>query len=698
MRIFGYLFFLCICSCSLFCSEEVKVDLHSPVYEDGVLTTDQGGVIEGPEIRIQARKITYTKKKDRWFVEASGDLLVHYKGRHFVGDSLEYDFEKQKGVIDKGRTQIGSWFLGGETIRLKSKGTYEVKEMSMTTCEKENSLWQLRLGRASIQDDNLLTAHNMQVRLFKLPIFWFPYFRAKLSLIQNAVAKYEFITGGTVGERASMRYQIYSWRHTNVFLQGDYWFTRGPSASLQFDYKAPRNFNTFQANNFIAFDYHGAHPYGIFRNRFVGELKSKFFDRLEITGEYDKLSDDNVLQTYFNRDYFLQIERRTKLQVRYTEDNWLGFLRTEVRINPFDVVSQELPLFYFNLRPLTLSSTPIITDFSFNAGYLDFVYGNVFINSPNNFRSPRVELYPKVYMPVHLGPLCVTPSAEYIGIGYGQSPLGHAVWNSLGQLGAEATVKASRRFGRSLKHVVEPYTAYTYYTRPTLSFNDHYFFNIHDSYVKLNQLKWGLRNFLYYKPCEKMYLPLFLDVYMYGFFNNTTIGSFLPKMYIELSSRWPSLYVQLWGGYNFQHRLLDSANASVAYTFNERLALSIGFRHRSRYDYRKANHDNFFLDVFRSQADLLASPLSDRRDVLLTSLYVRPHKRVILGFKSRTGWDRVSLPYYNEVFFTLTVLLPCNWKFHFTPRNTVAEGWRWDFRFELGEAPPSEAAEPFIFW
>jgi len=213
-----YLFLISFCCYSLFSSEDLKVDLHSPTYEDGVLTTDQGGVIEGSDIRIQARKLLYTKKEGRWFVEACGDLLVHYKGQHFVGESLEYDFEKQSGVIEKGRTQLGYWFLGGETIHLKSKGSYEVKGMSLTTCEKENSLWQLRLGRASIQDGNLLTARNLQVQLFKIPIFWFPYFRAKLSMIQNAVAKYEFITGGTVGDRVSMRYQIYSWRHTNVFF------------------------------------------------------------------------------------------------------------------------------------------------------------------------------------------------------------------------------------------------------------------------------------------------------------------------------------------------------------------------------------------------------------------------------------------------------------------------------------------------
>ncbi|MCH9633828.1 MAG: hypothetical protein S4CHLAM7_05620 [Chlamydiae bacterium] len=700
MRCFCFAFLLILLPLSLFAEEssDVHVDLQSPMYEDGVLTTDNGGVIEGPNIRIQAKKITYVKRDDQWTVRAQEDLIVHYQGYCFTGNEAEYDFLNKKGLIDEGRTQIGSWYLGGHTIFLEPRGNYRFKGLYLTTCEREKSLWQLHVQEGTIEEGNLLKAKNLQVKVFQLPIFWFPYFWANLSTLQDLIAKYEFITGGTTGERLGMRYQIYSWRNTRVFLQADYWFTRGPTTSLQFDYENAKNFTTFKGNNFIAFDYHGAHPYGIFRNRFVGEFQAKLFDQLEIEGAYDKLSDSNVLETYFNRDYFLQIERRTRLQMRLQKDQWIGFLRTEARINPFDVVSQELPYFQFDLKPFTLFSTPLVADLSFNAGYLDYVYGNIIVNSPHNFRSPRVEIYPRLYLPFHLGPISITPRAEYIGIGYGQSLVGHAVWSSLGELGALANISASKKISPSLKHIVEPYTEYTYYSKPTIPFENHYLFNFRDSYVKINQLKWGLRNSLYYKLSEQIYTPLFLDIYTYGFFNNTTIGAFVPKLYLELSSKWPSLYVEMWGGYNFQHNVIDSANAKLAYTFNEDLACSFSFRHRSRYDYKKADHDNYFLDVFRSQADLLASPLSDRRDIFLTSVYWKPLKKLILEFKSRTGWHRVEAPFYNELFFTVTVLLPCNWRFIFNPRRTVVEGWRWDFRFELGEAPPKEASAPFVFW
>ena len=43
-------------------AQGVTVDLRNPVYSDGVLSTECGGVIQGPNLRIQAMRISYTRK------------------------------------------------------------------------------------------------------------------------------------------------------------------------------------------------------------------------------------------------------------------------------------------------------------------------------------------------------------------------------------------------------------------------------------------------------------------------------------------------------------------------------------------------------------------------------------------------------------------------------------------------------------
>ena len=65
---------------------------------------------------------------------------------------------------------------------------------------------------------------------------------------------------------------------------------------------------------------------------------------------------------------------------------------------------------------------------------------------------------------------------------------------------------------------------------------------------------------------------------------------------------------------------------------SQKILLFFLFMHRSAFDYKKANHNSFLLDVFHPQATLLASPLSDRRNIAqiknLLAYYARFNLRV----------------------------------------------------------------------
>ena len=105
----SFLFFLIPCSClaqeiNQLLKESVDgitVDLREPVYSNGVLSTDKGGVISGPQLRIQATNLCYTHQKtdaDRiWTIQAEGELLVEFGDYVFVGKKLFYDLDKKRG-------------------------------------------------------------------------------------------------------------------------------------------------------------------------------------------------------------------------------------------------------------------------------------------------------------------------------------------------------------------------------------------------------------------------------------------------------------------------------------------------------------------------------------------------------------------------------------------------------------------------
>ena len=82
----------------------VTVDLRNPTYTDGVLTTCEGGVISGPDMCIQARCITYTKKVEQAIhtIDAEEDLILEFGDTVFVGERLTFDLNTQSGVLYEG--------------------------------------------------------------------------------------------------------------------------------------------------------------------------------------------------------------------------------------------------------------------------------------------------------------------------------------------------------------------------------------------------------------------------------------------------------------------------------------------------------------------------------------------------------------------------------------------------------------------
>ncbi len=703
MRLLAFFVFLSLFSFAR--AEEqhaVHVDLHSPYYEDGVLTTNKGGVLKAKNIRIQAKNIQYIRKtvegKPVLEVAASDDLMVEWGKRIFTGKRLTFDFVDNSGVIYEGRTQQGSWFLGGRKILLKSNGSYKIRDIYVTTCESSQGEWAIRARNAKVKDKDLLSAKNITIRFFRFPIFWFPIFKIKLSNLKAIPTEYIAKAGGGQGTFMSIRQEIYSRRDWKTFLQLDYWLKHGPGGSIQTDYNASNHPTDFRTNNFLTWDLRNKSTFKGLRDRFTGELNSKFYkDTITLDAQYEKLSDPNVLETYFNRDYFLQTERHTHVELRIRENSWISTLRGNIRINPFQTVAQQLPGFAFHIKPISINNNPLIFDGSLELAYLSHVFGSV-IKHTKDLRSTRYEIKPNLYCPINLKAVTVTPRAGFIGILYGNNPNNQTVGQAIADLSVEANLFLSRRLSDNYKHGCQPYGTYRYLSNPTTFNQNHFIFDMDDAYALVNEIRYGVRNQLYYKKNGQIYHPLFLDFYGYTFLNDSAIGFHTPKLYLHLGSSLDFLYSDVSLAWNIQHNLLDHVNVRTDWTISSNLALGFLFMHRGIYDYRKADKENFILDLYRAQSVLSTSSLSDQRDIVLTRLYWQFLHDFILKFESRTGWHRKYEPGFNELRADLTIFLTCNWRIKLSFTHTKQVPIRFKASAQLGGRPKKEKPERFIFW
>ncbi len=659
--------------------EEITINLKDPTFNHGVISTDQGGIISTNNLRIQARKIEYINKIDNGVavkkVVAEGDILLERNEGVFVGSKLEYDFNSHTGTLSNGRTCTDYWFLGGDEIFLEADGSFVITNAFLTTVEGQDNWWELKSSKIGISNNNLLSAKNISFRFFKFPVLWLPSFKANLKWIKEAPVRFSFLWEQILKQKISIRYQLYSTETFGLYGRLDYRFKYGPGAAIETDYHSLDQRTVFQTKTYGAFDKIVPQESGDKRYRLQGLITTHSRnEKTHFHMRYDKLSDDKMPQDFKSDDFELNTQKRTILWVSHQEENYFGKFNFQPRINNFQSINQQLPLVKAGVRPFALGSSGIISENQFSAGYLDYVFLKRIEKVLPSLKSGRFATQNTLYRPLHLGPVNLTPKAGVIGIFYTNNPQHASIGQGMVTYGGELNTQISRNYA-SLKHTVEPYVTYEGLTKPLASNNNHYIFNLEDGYTTLNQIRYGFNQSIYSLK-RPSFLPRFSwDLYTYGFFGKTAFHQTYPKGYTDFVIRKSFLTIKAEIAYNFQERLFDYTNGKADVTVNENFAFGIEMRHRSKYDWRKADHRNFILDVATPIEELVHSPVSDGRDTFLTRMQLRLSPLWTCHFESHHGWGRRNEPRYNEFHLKLTTLVTGKWHLEFGVSYDPANKW-----------------------
>lgn len=610
-------------------ADEITVDLRNPVYCNGVLSTDEGGVIQGEEIRIQARTIQYERTEDIHRIMAEGDLLIQHRGRVYVGKRVEYDFISRNGTIFKGKTSAAMLFIAGDEIRLLPDGSYQIQDVTLTTCENKESTLDLYAQQVSVIKGEFFEAKQLRARSFQTPFFWFPSFKLSLKKFRESIIRKESPYRWSVdwdkgqGPRAAIRYKIFSLYDFAAFGRLEYRWGTGWGGSLETEYFPEHKRTTFVTRSFAGTNRLQTAPDRMFRYRLQGAYRSTSVDeRTTAALIWDKYNDVRMPTIFRPDDFEVSTAKKTILYVRHEQDAFISSLRVRPRANSFESIKQDLPSLYGHLHPHAIGHTGIYHFLSMKAAYVDFAYSDDLVVSLKDYRSGRLEIRERMQRPILMGPVTFTPYAGAQGILYTNSQSSHTKALGVIQYGFDLFARAERTFSR-YKHIVEPYLWYNVLTRPTIEPDDHYIFSIADGIDKINQIQTGFRTFLFsHRRCFKE-ASFSADLYVNAFFKDEVIPQLVPRGYLLLNWRIPSLHFTFHNAWNFRHHILDFSKARLQWTVGENVAMSLEARFRSQYDWRKADHESFILDVTRTETQLLLSPLSDRRVIIIGNLFMR---------------------------------------------------------------------------
>ena len=621
-------------------------------------------------------------------LDASGDLAVESSGRLFVGESLSYDFLTHEGEIVDGRTQYGSWYLSGSRILLHADGSFEVFDAKLTTCEQAHGSLELAASKLLLLKGGTLSAQNLRVQVFDLPLVWFPALKAKLKSLPRFPVQYKFYWRGPQGPMASMRYRLISWTGGYLGLRLDYLIRKGWGGALEVTHVTPDDSTKILSRNYLATDSSLNCSCPERRFRVEGLLRTKWRDgRTTSYIQWDKLSDADMASDYPESYFDLQVPLRTEWYNTHTRNNFIVNFDGRLRVNNYQTVNQLLP---------ALQVVPLPMRGGFGRGFLhapirlafqDYQYARC-IPLPG-FHSGRISFVPRMSWPMAAKGLLVTPSAGFRGVYYSDSPCEDPVWATQALANVDARYPLVRRFSLG-EHRLEPYIHWDYSSAPGLPFNRQFLFDIQDGYHQLSILRLGTLST--WRPWRSDWISQWrANVYADAFLADSPYFDRIPKAFCELEGGGPRLSVNCLAGWDFVHRLVDTFNLTVGWTCNEDIAIKAELRHRSPWAWRKANWDSYVLDCSVSPDLLVDSPLSDRRTAALMQTFLRFTPTISARAQAYAIWGRPCEPATHGIRLDVFSLLSCNIMLKGTAEFTNLES---RFAISLALTNTSQAPRP----
>lgn len=655
--------------------DPIIIDLKEPIYEKGVLYTNKGGRLSSSQLRMQARIITFNRSEGQNNITCEGDLLVDYRGQVLIGSCFYYDFNTQSGYLLSGVTAFFPWQLGAETIVFQEDGSLEFFNGYITSSEGNAHDLVLFAPHMRIDQERRLTSSPMRLTLYEQPLVPLPSVQMDLSAMKRPTFQFKVGWGGYLGPHVSLRYHILSYYDFKASLRVDGFIHHGVGVGVDTSLDPACSFLKFYTSNYWAHDLAIDDPTKRDRYRFQGSYYNRFWDnKTSVQALYDYVSDAQMAAEYNHDSFALNPAQATELVINHRESSFLANAFVNVRVNSFQTVDQQLPAFEVNFHPIRLPFTPFIFENYFKFSNVNFITSHDLINRTTD-QTARLDIRPALYWPIHFSALSLTPGARFIGIGYSNSPEHHTVNQILGELSLEATTSLHHCYSWG-RHTVRPFVRYRHLTTPSSSFDQHFIFTMQDAYTRFDKLRFGVQN-LFFFPFSCY--PLEINLWANGFFHPHNHISTIPKGYLH--SEWQlscGFFWQMDLVMHYERNLTDLFNNRIHWALSENAALSLEYRHRSPYSWRKGNFYDFILDVSREEELLLISTLSDRRNTLLATLFYRIHPDWTVKFTSRYGLHHKQMrPYFEYEIESSTTLID-HWWFHFSYQKRES-----DHRFSM---------------
>ena len=541
----------------------IPVDVNAPTMdfeEGGKKMIASGGVtvIRGSE-KLTADVIVFDKVTDT--AMASNNVVFTKSNMVWRGDSFIYNLKDGTWKNSDFSAKIDPFVVNSDGAT-RVDDHYLLKNATFTTCTNEpgHYHYSMRCKRMRVYPNDHFVARHMVIRFGGVPLIYLPYWYCSLG--DRTVGT--TVQGGYRGRMGAF-----------LLTSTKYWMTPTLQGITHLDYRTERGPAIGQEVGWLALDDMAkGRVYGYYINDQGvtkdfnegdrGEVVNAQRYRLSLShmqtisprdyflSDFTYLSDPYVLEDFFEREYRNSFQPQNYAMMMHRGDNFSLSLSAYKRLNDFYEGVDRLPELAADIQRVQIADSPFYYEGRNSLGYLQKLYPDG--SASEDYSSARLDTSHEFFYPTrHFGFLNLTPRTGWRGTYYSDtvqySALTQSVvtvttngtggststtstnisnvarsmgsdMRSLLNVGLETSFRAFKvlntdenMFGTGLRHVVEPYTDYTYVPEPNIRPAGLYQFDEIDALDRRNDLRFGVRNRFQTKRSKQVSDIMDLDVY-----------------------------------------------------------------------------------------------------------------------------------------------------------------------------------------
>lgn len=472
--------------------EPVEVEAERLTFEqqDGQrITVAEGNVlVRYQQTTVQAERVRYNAAtREVW---AEGKVRLTRERQEWVSDSIYYNFATGAVRAEEVRGWVEPVYVRGYGLEHSETNAYRLAGATVTTCDYEHPHYRLEARRAEIFPDQQVILYSVTLRLGEVPVFWFPVLVWGMDADTPPFAL-------AVG--SSSRWGVFALTSTRLRLTRDATLTlhvdgrtkRGAAGGADIAYRMGptgrgllRGYYAQDADpddrlDRLAGQKLSHHRYRAqwqhrqdWRTWWAGDVPGQ---DLSLKLDLHKLSDADVVDDFFPREFRREIEPQSVADVTKRGDNYTVSVLMRPQLNHFFAEVERLPEATWRVNRTRLGEAPVFYEQVTRVGYLNLEDGD---SADPLFRGHAVRAFTfhQLLVPMRwFGWLSVVPRAGMGGAHYSKTAAADEdERRALHHAGVETAFKVSRVWPEvqwrradihGLRHVVQPFANYHWLPR-----------------------------------------------------------------------------------------------------------------------------------------------------------------------------------------------------------------------------------------